>query len=97
LPNSGFAVASLVLGISSIPLCLFFGIPSLICGVLAIVFARKARLAVEAGRASWSSVGMANTGKICGIIGMAAGAVALAVLIVSLLSYFLGTSNLYRL
>jgi len=82
LPRSGFAVASLIVGLVSIPLCLFFGIPSIVGGALAIVCARKGNMAVEAGRAGQSSAGMAKVGKMFGIIGIVVGGISLAFAIV---------------
>ena len=73
LPTSGKAIASLVLGICSIPVCVLYGIPAIVCGILAIVFANKARAQVAAGEAGSSSKGMALAGMICGIIGLCLG------------------------
>ena len=73
LPTSGKAVAALVLGICSIPLCLLYGIPSIVCGILAIVFNRKAKAQVVDGKVNPASKGMATAGLICGIIGLCLG------------------------
>lgn len=73
LPTSGKAVAALVLGICSIPVCVLYGIPAIICGVLAIIFARVAKAQVSEGEASPTSKGMATAGLICGIIGLCLG------------------------
>lgn len=62
--TSGMAVASLVLGIVSV------SILSLICGILAVVFAGRARAEIAAGRASPGSLGMAKAGRICGWVGI---------------------------
>jgi uncharacterized protein DUF4190 len=70
LPTSGKAVASMVLGICSIVGCVMYGIPSLICGPLAIIFAIMAKKQVARGEAGSSSTGMATAGLICGIIGL---------------------------
>jgi len=70
LPTSGKAIASLVLGISSIVSCMFYGVPTLVCGPLAIIFARQAKGQVERGEASDASAGMATAGLICGIVGL---------------------------
>ncbi len=68
--TSGYAIASMVLGIVSIPACTCYGVPGIICGILALVFAGISRRAVEEGRAGGSSGGMAKAGKICGICGI---------------------------
>jgi len=70
MPVSGKAVASLVLGIVSIPLCVCLGVPSLICGALALYFAKVARDDIAAGMFSEQSRGMATAGMICGLIGL---------------------------
>ncbi len=71
--GSGHAIASLVLGIISIPSCLLYGVPSLICGPLAIFFGMQAARLIREGRANPSSQGMATAGKICGIVGTCLG------------------------
>lgn len=69
LPASGKSVAALVLGICSVVGCMFYGIPALICGPLAIIFAILANKQVKRDEAGPSSKGMALAGLICGIIG----------------------------
>ncbi len=69
-PTSGYAVASLVLGIAAIPTVCCYAIPSLICGILALIFHRTAMNDIRAGRASDSSAGVAKAGRICGLIGI---------------------------
>jgi hypothetical protein len=68
--TSGFAIASMVLGICSIVGCMAYGLPSLVCGILAIVFAGIGQRQVLDGRAAASSMGMAKAGRITGIIGL---------------------------
>ena len=68
-PTSGKAVTSMVLGIVSIVGCMFYGLPSLICGPLAIVFSRLAQRQINDGEVGGGSQGMATAGLICGIIG----------------------------
>ena len=70
LATSGYAVASLVLGISSLPTCLCYAVPPLICGPLAIIFSNLAVKDIRAGLANPSSGGLAKAGKICGLIGL---------------------------
>ncbi len=88
LPTSGMAIASLVLGIVSIPTCVLYGVPALICGPLAIIFSGSARKAVNEGRAGGSSLGLATAGKICGIIGLCLGAVFLILVIIGFATLF---------
>jgi hypothetical protein len=71
LPTSGWAVASLVMGILSLTGCVFWGLPALILGPLAIWFAGKARRDVAMGAASAASLGLATAGRVCGIVGTA--------------------------
>ncbi len=68
--TSGKAIASMVLGILSIITCLAYGILGVPCGIIAIVLAKKARLAVQDGTAPASSLGMATAGRVCGWIGL---------------------------
>ena len=69
LPNS---TAALVLGIISIPTCFCFGIPGMVCGIIAILMGSKAiKLYKQSpGIYSISSYNNANAGKICGIVGV---------------------------
>ena len=69
LPPSGKAIAAMVLGICSIPACFFYGVPGLICGILAIVFWHLARGEILRGERSAASLGMATAGLVCGSIG----------------------------
>jgi hypothetical protein len=66
----GSAVASLVLGMMSILTCFFYGVPGLVCGILALVYAKRAREAVRLGRAPAFSLDFARAGKICGWTGI---------------------------
>ena len=67
---TGKATAALVLGIVSIPGCMCYGIPSLVCGVLAIVFGSVAKREIREGRMPASAMGKARAGVICGIVGV---------------------------
>ncbi|MFI4898447.1 MAG: hypothetical protein ACIARR_11550 [Phycisphaerales bacterium JB059] len=68
--SQGKAITALVLGICSIPGCFMYGVPGIICGVLAIIFAKQARIAIQEGRAPITSAGMAKGGQVCGIVGL---------------------------
>jgi len=78
--TSGKAIASMVLGICSIVTCMGYGVVGMPCAILAIVFAKKARLAIQAGTAPASSQGMASAGKVCGWIGVALNSLMLLLL-----------------
>ena len=72
--TSALGTASLVLGIVSIPtFCLLYAIPSLVCGILAVVFGGIADRQIAHGQASAGGVGIAKAGRICGWIGIALG------------------------
>ena len=70
-PNPPGAVAALVLGIIAAALNLFcyFGIISLILGVLAIIFAAKAKRRYLVESELYTGLGLAKAGSICGLIG----------------------------
>lgn len=91
-PSSGFAIASLVMGILSLISCSFYGIPAFLFGPLAIWFAAKAKAQVQRGESSPSSLGLANAGKVTGIIGLSlAGAiVVLFVILMVFVGYGMG-------
>ena len=69
LPTSGKAIASMVLGICSIVTCFCYGLPGIVCSILAIVFWRKAKVEIAAGTVSSGSASMATAGLITGICG----------------------------
>jgi ribosomal protein L37E len=80
--TSGWAIASLVLGILSLVSCTAYGIPALIFGPLAIWFASQARKEVQAGAAAHNSLSLATAGKVCGIIGICLGVIVIAIAII---------------
>ena len=81
-PGSGLAIASMVLGILSLPLFCFWpgAIP---LGILATVLGFVARSKVKAGTGAGG--GMAMAGIVCGII-----AIVLAILMLAGVAAFLG-------
>lgn len=87
--SNGAAVASLVLGIVSIVMCMAYGVFSIICGPLAIYFAGRARRAIQAGRADPNSQGMATAGRVCGIVGTCLGSIGMLVLLFYLVAMIL--------
>jgi hypothetical protein len=89
-PTSGSAVTALVMGILAIISCTFYGVPGVIFGPLAMYFAARAKKQVLAGQASTSSLGLANAGRVLGIIGLIIG--ALSVLAIVAFIIFFGVS-----
>jgi len=85
--TSGLAIASMVLGIVSIPICAFYGLPSLVCGILAVVFANRAEAQILAQQASPSSLGMIKAGRICGWVGIALSVVFWLVIVLFIVSF----------
>ncbi len=69
LPN---ATSVLVLGIASILTCICYGLPGIICGVIALILARRDNLAYKANPTRYNpgSLSNVNGGKICAIIGL---------------------------
>lgn len=88
--SSGKAITSMVLGIVSIVTCMGYGIIGLPCGIIAVVFAKKARLAIQAGTAPVNSQGMATAGRVCGWIGIVLSSLMLAYLIFMILILVVG-------
>ena len=89
-PTSGFAIASLVMGILSIISCFFYGLPTIVFGPLAIVFASMARGQVASGAASPASLGLASAGRIMGIIGLS---IVAAVILVVVIAFAFGIGS----
>ncbi|MBL4592132.1 MAG: DUF4190 domain-containing protein [Phycisphaerales bacterium] len=79
--TSGKAIASMILGICSLLMCIAYGLPGIICGFLAILFAKHANQRIASGLAPESSAGMAKAGKICGWIGLSLSMIVLLFLI----------------
>ena len=68
-----YAVASLVLGISSLVFgCFFIG---LILGIVGVVLASKGRNAIKDNPSKYTGVGMLNAGRITSVIGVVLGAI----------------------
>ena len=70
-PTSGYAIASLVLGILSTVSCVLYGVPPLIFGTLGVIFGEIAVRHAKQGRAGGSTRGMALAGRICSWVGLA--------------------------
>jgi hypothetical protein len=80
--NSGRAIASLVLGVCATSFALFFfwlyGFGSLVgvvCGILGVVFGRRARREIDASPATVEGRGLATAGIVTGWIGLVAGVI----------------------
>ncbi|WP_053992643.1 CCC motif membrane protein [Mangrovimonas sp. TPBH4] len=67
LPNSTLI---LVMGILSILGCCFYGVPGLICGIVAIVLGSKATKLYQSAPEDYLGYGNVKAGKIMGIIGV---------------------------
>jgi hypothetical protein len=67
LPN---ATLILILGIVSIVGCCCYGIPGLVCGIIAVVLASKAEKVYKLAPENYSDYGNVKAGKIMGIIGI---------------------------
>ena|SRR6201986_5172061 len=81
LPN---ATAVLVLGIVSIVTCACYGIPGIICGIIAMVLSSKDLRLYNADPTLYTPGSLSNlkSGRICGIIGLSLSAAYLVFLII---------------
>ena len=90
LPPASGAGAAMVLGIVSIITgvfsCCCLGPVSIICGILAINFGGKAIREIDGGLADPADRGKANTGRICGIIGLVLGILGTIVIVINIAS-----------
>ncbi len=69
LPN---ATSVLVLGIASILTCFCYGLPGIICGIIALILASKDNRAYKANPTRYTPGSHSNVvgGKVCAIIGL---------------------------
>jgi hypothetical protein len=82
LPN---AVAVLVLGIISIVGCLFYGVPGLICGIIAMVMHRKDKTIWLSNPEKYDEAfKTSKAGYICAIIGLSLSALYIIVLAIAI-------------
>ena len=92
LPN---ATATLVLGILSIVGCFLYGLPGLICGIIALfLHGKDKRMFTENPKRYEASFKNAKAGFICAIIG-----ISLSVLYILIFLVFIGTvaNNILRI
>ncbi len=84
LPN---AVAVLVLGICSIVGCFCYGIVGLICGIIAVVLAKKDMALYKANPSDYTLPSFTNlkAGRVCAIIGLSLSALYILFIIVYVL------------
>lgn len=84
LPN---ATTILVMGILSLVLC---GIIGLVCGIIGLNMAGKAKTMYEANPARYTSASFSNvnSGRICSLIGVILSSVGILILIVYLIFVF---------
>lgn len=81
-PTSGFAIASLVMGILTLVSCSAWGLPGLLFGPLGLIFAHVARGQIARGEVGGASAGLAKAGMVCSLIGLALSAVGIVLVIV---------------
>jgi hypothetical protein len=88
LPN---ATAILVLGIVSIVTCFCYGIPGLICGIIAIILSNKALELYKATPEAFTEGSLSNVkaGRICAIVGISISIICIIIVVVYLI--FVGT------
>lgn len=92
VPNAN---AVLVLGICSIVGCFFYGLPGLICGIIALVLFKKAKAVNDTNPAKYeASFKNAKAGQICAIIGTSLSAVFFVIAIFWLIVFFSAMSSL---
>lgn len=93
LPNS---TAVLVLGILSIIGCWCWGIPGLVCGIIALVLSSKSEVLYSANPSLYKPVSYSNlkAGKICAIIGVCLSGIILFLVFVKIAFGLAFLSNL---
>lgn len=95
LPNS---TAVLVLGIISIVGCIFYGVPGLVCGIIAIFLHKKDKALYESNKAAYeNSFKTSKAGNVCAIVGTSLSALYLLIVILFLIfAVSMGTRFPYR-
>lgn len=85
--TDGLAIAALIVGILSIPGALFYGVPGIVLGALAIVFGFVARGRIVRSEGRVGGQGLATAGWITGICGAVIGVAFIVLIIVVLISF----------
>lgn len=79
LPN---ATPVLVLGIISLVGCFLYGIPGLVCGIIAIMMHKKDKALYDSNPGKYAeSFKTSKAGQICGIVGVSLSAAFIAFLV----------------
>lgn len=84
--TSGFSITSMVLGIVGIASCMAYGVPGIILGALAIIFAHMSFKQIQAGERAGSTRGFARTGMICGIVSLTLGLLYATVIVIFIMN-----------
>lgn len=82
--QNGMGVAAMVLGILACCLFCFYGVVSVVLGILAVVFGVKGRRRAEQGLAD--NHGQAQAGLITGIIGLILGIVVIVLIVIGVVA-----------
>lgn len=78
-----YSTAVLVLGICSLVGCIFYGIPGLVCGIIAIVLHKKDKAIYDTNPAAYEfAFKNSKAGNICAIIGTIMSSIFLLIFIV---------------
>lgn len=95
LPN---ATATLVLGIVSIATCWLYGVPGVVCGIIALVLAKKDKAIYDSDPSAYAnSYKNSQAGKICGLIGLILSGLFMLYIIFALIFVFsVGNPYMYR-
>ncbi len=92
VPNAN---AILVLGICSIVGCFLYGLPGLICGIIALILFKKAKAVSDTNPPKYeASFKNAKAGQICAIIGTSLSAIYFVVAIFWVIMFFTALNSL---
>ena len=84
VPN---ATGVLVLGIVSLVVWFCYGIPGIVCAIIALVISKKGKLAYEANPSAFkqSSYNNLKAGRVCSIIGLVLGSLWIVWILIALI------------
>lgn len=94
LPN---ATATLVLGILSIVLCFCYGLPGLICAVIAIAISGKSVKLYKAEPELYMDYGNIKAGRIMAIIGLCLSLIYFVIMIIWIAALGMDAFNMSRM